>query len=110
MNGQNIADRYFAAMREQNLEVLLDLFSEDGVIVWPDGRAIEGKAAIREVYARLFQGPSNNPAPATLMLGPESFSVEVASRFDSGETRRTINVFRLGPDRLIVRMDSYRQG
>ncbi len=110
MTPQEIADRYFAAMREQHLEALLAMFGEDGLIVWPDGRRIEGKAAIRATYQRLFERPSNNPAPGSLMIGPESFSVEVASRFDSGETRRTTNVFRLTPDGLIARMDSYRQG
>jgi hypothetical protein len=106
---QDIADRYFAAMRTQDLTALLAVFDEAGIIVWPDGRRIEGKAAIREIYTHLFQNPSNNPAPGTLMIGPESFSVEVASRFDSGETRRTINVFRLTVGGLIARMDSYRQ-
>ena len=106
---QDLADRYFAAMRAQDLDALLSVFDQAGVIVWPDGRAIEGKPAIREVYARLFQNPSNNPAPGALMIGPESFAVEVTSRFDNGETRRTINVFRLAPNRLVARMDSYRQ-
>ena len=110
MTREEIADTYFAAMREQNLDKLLSVFADDGMIVWPDGRSIAGKAAISDVYTRLFQGPSNNPAPATLMIGPESFSVEVASRFDDGTTRRTINIFRLNDAGLIARMDSYRQG
>ena len=109
MTEQDIADRYFAAMRTQDLAALLAVFDESGVIVWPDGRTIEGTAAIRETYARLFQHPSNNPAPGAPMIGPESFAVEVASRFDSGETRRTTNVFRLAGNGLIARMDSYRQ-
>lgn len=110
MDPQQIADRYFPAMVAQDLQALLALFAEDGIIVWPDGRSIVGKAAIREIYARLFEGPSNNPAPGSLMLGPESFSVEVSSHFESGETRRTINVFRLSADGLVARMDSYKQG
>ena len=109
MTEQDIADRYFAAMRTQDLAALLAVFDELGVIVWPDGRTIEGTTAIRETYARLFQHPSNNPAPGAPMIGPESFAVEVASRFASGETRRTTNVFRLAANGLIVRMDSYRQ-
>lgn len=109
MSEQEIADRYFAAMRAQDLEALLKVFDEAGIIVWPDGRRIEGKTAIREIYARLFQNPSNNPEPGAPMIGPESFAVEVASRFDSGETRRTTNVFRLTERGLIARMDSYRQ-
>ena len=109
MSPQEIADRYFAAMREQNLEALLSVFDQAGIIVWPDGRRVEGSAAIRATYQQLFQHPSNNPAPGALMIGPDSFSVEVASRFDSGETRRTTNVFRLAANGLIARMDSYRQ-
>lgn len=109
MTEQDIADRYFAAMRTQDLDALLGVFDEGGVIVWPDGRTIEGKSAIRETYVRLFQHPSNNPVPGAPMIGPEAFAVEVASRFDSGETRRTTNVFRLAENGLIARMDSYRQ-
>ncbi len=109
MTEQEIADRYFAAMRAQDLEALVEVFDERGVIVWPDGRTIEGREAIRETYARLFQLPSNNPSPGSLMIGSESFAAEVASRFASGETRRTTNVFRLAASGLIVRMDSYRQ-
>lgn len=107
---QDIADRYFAAMRARDIEALLNLFEEDGLIIWPDGRRVEGKPAIRDIYSRLFQGPSNNPSPGALMIGPESFASEVSSRFDSGETRRTINIFRLSAHGLIARMDSYRQG
>jgi len=110
VTGQEIADRYFAAMRAQDLDALLALFDEAAVIVWPDGRAIEGKAAIREIYARMFQNPSNNPAPRTLMSGPDSFAVQVDSRLPDGTARRTINVFRRAPNGLIARMDSYRQG
>ena len=110
MPEQKIANRYFAAMRDQDLAALLALFDAAGVIVWPDGRTIAGKAAIAKVYAALFQHPSNNPEPGPVMIGPASFSTQVDSRFANGETRRTINVFRLGADGLITRMDSYRQG
>lgn len=109
MTPQELTDRYFEAMRRQDLDLLLSVFEAEGVLVWPDGRRIEGKAAMAETYARLFAHPSNNPAPGPLMIGPESVSTEVASRFDSGETRRTCNVFRFGPSGLIARMDSYRQ-
>lgn len=110
MTPQEIADRYFGAMRAQNLEALLALFAEDGVIVWPDGRAIEGKPAIREAYAGMFQHPGNNPAPGPLMVGQEGFSTQVESRLPNGEARRTINVFRIAADGLLARMDSYKQG
>lgn len=107
---QAIADRYFAAMRSQDLDALCDLFDAAGVIVWPDGRAIEGRLEIRAVYTQFFQQPPNNPEPGSVMIGPESFSTEVMSRFATGETRRTINIFRLAASGLIARMDSYRQG
>ena len=110
MAEQDVAHRYFAAMRVQDLEALLALFDEAGIIVWPDGRTIEGRTATREIYGRPFRAPSNNPAPGKLMIGPDSFAVEVFSRLDSGEARRTINVFRLNERGLIARMDCYRQG
>ena len=107
---RHLAQAYFAAMREQSLDALLALLAEDAVIVWPDGRAIEGRQSIAAAYERIFSGPSNNPDPGSIMLGPDSFSAEVTSRFPDGDTRRTINVFRLDTDGQIVRMDSYRQG
>jgi hypothetical protein len=106
---QEIAERYFAAMCAQDLEALLALFDEAGVIVWPDGRRIEGREAIRETYTWLFRNPTNNPVPGPLMLGPESFATEVHSRLPDGTERRTLNVFRLAPSGLVARMDSYRQ-
>ena len=109
MTPQDLTDRYFEAMRRQDLALLLSVMEEDAVLVWPDGRQVSGKAEIAAVYAKLFEHPSNNPAPGPLMVGPDSVSTEVASRFDSGETRRTCNVFRFGASGLVARMDSYRQ-
>jgi hypothetical protein len=110
MTPQEIADAYFPAMVQQDLEALLALFAEGATIVWPDGRAIQGKAAIREAYAAMFTRPTNNPAPGPLMVGPEGFSTQVRSRLPDGSERRTINVFRLSMDGLVARMDSYKQG
>ena len=107
---EHLADAYFSAMRDQSLDGLLALLGDDAMIVWPDGRAIEGKENIAAAYARIFSGPSNNPDRGDIMMGSNSFSAEVVSRFASGETRRTINVFRLGSDGRFARMDSYRQG
>ena len=110
MTPQEIADRYFAAMVQQDLEALLALFAEGATIVWPDGREITGKAAIREAYMAMFTRPTNNPAPGPLMVGPECFSTQVLSRLPDGRERRTLNVFRLGANALVARMDSYKQG
>jgi hypothetical protein len=109
MNSQDVANRYFAAMRAQDLETLVAVFEADGVIVWPDGQSFEGTAAIRAAYAAMFTGPSNSPSPGPLMLAPDRFSTEVHSRFPDGSERRTVNVFRVGENGLIARMDSYRQ-
>jgi hypothetical protein len=107
---QEISDRYFAAMRAQDLEALLALFAADGEIVWPNGTRLVGQDAIRQAYAGMFQRPGNNPAPGPLMIGPGCFSTEVLSRLPDGSERRTINVFTFGDDGLVTRMDSYRQG
>lgn len=110
MNAQDIADRYFGAMRGQDVEKLVGLFAEDGIIKWPDGREIAGHAAMRDVYASLFQAPTNNPQPGAFMLGPGCFSTEVHSRLPDGTERRTCNVFDVRADGLVTRMSSYRQG
>ncbi len=110
MHQHEVADRYFAAMRAQDVDALLAIFAEDGVLVWPDGRSINGHAAIRETYNTLFARSSNNPAPGPLMIGPGCFATEVHSRLPDGSERRTINVFHLRKDGLIARMSSYGQG
>lgn len=110
MAPQEIADAYFAAMRVQDIDGLLALFGEDGVIVWPDGREIAGHSAIREAYARIWQHPSNNPQPGPLLVAADCFACEVHSRLPDGSDRRTLNLFRIGVDGLVMRMDSYRQG
>jgi hypothetical protein len=107
---QDIADAYFAAMRAKDVDAFIALFAKDGVIVWPDGRRIEGHEAIRSTYVALFQHPSNNPSPGPLMTGPDCFATEVHSRFDDGTERRTTNVFVLAENGLVTRMSSYRQG
>ena len=110
MTMQDTTDRYFAAMRAQDLDAFLALFADAATIVWPDGRAVEGKAAIRAAYAQLFSMPSNNPAPGPVMAGPRCCAAEVRSRLPDGSERRTINVFAFGEDGLMTRMSSYRQG
>ena len=76
---------------------------------WDEGTE-SGVPNEQMAYAAMFTRPTNNPLPGPLMLGPESFSIEVQSRMPDGTGRRTINVFRLGADGLVARMDSYRQG
>ena len=110
MTFQEIADRYFAAMRAQDVEALLALFVDDGAIVWPNGQVITGHDAIRAAYAGLFARPSNNPEPGLLMTGLKCFSCEVHSQLPDGSERRTINVFSLDDTGLVARIASYRQG
>jgi hypothetical protein len=110
MTPQDVADRYFTAMREQSVDALLSLFAPDGLIVWPDGREIAGHADIRTAYEGMFTRPKNNPQPGPLMVGPDCFSTQVLSRLPDGSERRTINIFQLGTDGLVTRMDSYKQG
>lgn len=110
MNARDISDRYFAAMRAQDVDAFLALFADDAIIVWPDGRALAGREAIHAAYSRLFTLPSNKPAPGPLMMGPDCFATEVHSRLPDGSERRTINVFQTGANGLVVRMSSYRQG
>jgi hypothetical protein len=110
MNAQIIADRYFAAMRAQDLDAFLTLFADDASIVWPDGRAVTGIDEIGAAYTRLFANPSNNPQPGPIMSGANAFATEVHSRLPDGSERHTINVFHVGSDGLVTKMSSYRQG
>jgi hypothetical protein len=101
---------YFASMCAQDLEGFVALFADDGVIIWPDGRAIAGMDNIRAAYAQMFSAPSNTPSPGPIMFGGDCCATEVHSRLPDGNERRTTNVFHFGTDGLITKMSSYRLG
>ncbi len=111
MTPQDVADRYFTAMRTGSVAGLTILFAQEGAICWPDGTLLDGKDAIKAGYERLFANATTNPSSGRLMIADDRyFSVQVTTLLADGSARRTINVFQLNADGLIERLDSYRQG
>lgn len=59
----------FARVREGDLSVV-DLYAEDGVIVYGDGARAEGRDAIRAFYARAIEGIRPQPRVETILEAP----------------------------------------
>lgn len=65
---ENLSNRYMIAMDAGDLETVMDLWAEDGVMEWVFG-VEHGKAAIREALAGFVGGPA---ARATIREGDTS--------------------------------------
>jgi uncharacterized protein (TIGR02246 family) len=50
---RELVESYFAAERRRDVSAVLDHFNADAVVVLPDGRRLDGRAAIGEFYAQL---------------------------------------------------------
>jgi uncharacterized protein (TIGR02246 family) len=105
-----LAELYFAHMRQRDLEGLAALFTEDAVMLLPDGRELAGLTAIRGMYQYIFSGQAPSPTPLAVVAGAELVAVEIEARFEDGTSRRTANFFHLGADGRIVRLSVYRRG
>ena len=52
---RDLASRYAHCVWQKDVEGIVALFTEDGVMDTGEGRPIEGHAAIRKVYGRIFE-------------------------------------------------------
>lgn len=107
MEQPNLADRYFAAMRERNVAGLLSLFAADATVVFPDGRTVGGAGALRQWFTTLFTTAAPSPQPVAVVVGPRGIAVEIETRLAVGNVRRTANFFHLNSDGLIERLSVY---
>src|SRR3974377_2000454 len=76
VDGIELANRYFASIKDQDLDGLIAFFAEDATMNLPDGREFRGVAAIRAMYHSLFAAQSPSPRPVTavaraLALAPQ---------------------------------------
>jgi ketosteroid isomerase-like protein len=107
LENTNLVDRYFAHMRERNLEGLAKLFAEDATFTLPDGRELSGVAAIREMYTKLFAATPPSPMPLAVIAGPHGVATEIEARLPDGTVRRTANFFHVDSEGLIERLSVY---
>jgi uncharacterized protein (TIGR02246 family) len=51
---RNVVDRYFTAERRLDPDAVADCFTDDGVLVEPDGTRHTGRTAIKAFYQNLY--------------------------------------------------------
>jgi ketosteroid isomerase-like protein len=107
LENADLVDRYFAHMRERNLEGLANLFAEVATFTLPDGRELSGVAAIREMYAKLFAASPPSPLPLAVIAGPTGVAAEIEAHLPDGTVRRTANFFHFNGEGLIERVSVY---
>ncbi|GGN61277.1 hypothetical protein GCM10011349_43740 [Novosphingobium indicum] len=110
MNPTDLADRYFACIREKNIDGLAALYEDDATFILPDGRAFEGKSAIREMHLDVFAAGSPVPSPINKVVGQNSIAVEIEARLPDGTIRNTANFYELSSAGRIRRLSVYMRG
>jgi ketosteroid isomerase-like protein len=105
-----LVDRYFAHMRDRNLEGLAKLFAQDATFTLPDGRELSGVAAIHEMYSKLFAAMPPSPMPLAVIAGAHGVAAEIEARLPDGTVRRTANFFHFNSEGLIERLSVYARG
>lgn len=61
-------DAFVEAVRSWDVDGWSELFAEDGVMMAPSGRTVEGRRAFRELWARSFEGQTGrNPLDVTVL-------------------------------------------
>ena len=110
MDGTELANRYFAHIRDRNLDGLIAFFAEDATMKLPDGREFCGVAAIRAMYHSLFAAQSPSPNPVTVVAGAQQLATEIEAHLPNGTVRRTANFFLLDSQGRIKRLNIYARG
>lgn len=110
MNSSDLAERYFAHMRDRDLEGLTSIFDEDAVVILPDGREVTGLPAIRGMYQHIWGAGAPSPTPLATVAGPDGVAVEIEAKLPDGSVRRTANFFHIGAEGRIARLSIYKRG
>lgn len=110
MSPDDIAHRYFASVRERDIERFIALFAEDATFVLPDGRELSGAPAIREMELGVFASGAPTPIPGLMIVGVDAVAVEVKVRLPNDAVYCAASIFQLDGDGRIRRLSVYRQG
>ncbi len=102
-----VAQAFAAAINDGDATAALDLWLDDAVFVRPDGAALEGKAAIRDVLAALVENGTKMrvemdgchvAGPAAAAHGTLTFTVPRADAEPAEATSRFTAVYARGDD------------
>jgi len=110
MSPEDVANRYFAAIRAKDIDALMALYAEDATFTLPNGKSATGKAAIRETHLAVFAAGSPSPAPLATVVGENAIAVEIEARLPDGSVRNTANFYQLDEAGLIRRLGVYMRG
>lgn len=105
-----LTELYFSSVRNRDAEALAALFTEDAMMILPDGRELAGRAAIRGMYDYLFSTTAPSPTPIASVIGANAVATEIEARLPDGTIRRTANFFHLDGAGLIRRLSVYARG
>ncbi len=109
MNPKDVADRYVAAMRAQNVDDLMALYAEDATFVLPNGREFHGIVAIRAMHEGVLKTAAPRPTPRAMVVGDAAIAVEIEAQMPDGNSRRTANFYHLDNQGRIQRLSVYMQ-
>jgi uncharacterized protein (TIGR02246 family) len=96
---RELVESYFAAERRRDVSGVLEHFHDDAVVVLPDGRSLQGRAAIGEFYARVYAQLEELDVRVVSMLSEDGLTAvewEAVLVDQRGETQtlRGVNVVR----------------
>lgn len=110
MSPQDVADRYFEAVRNKDIDGLVALYADDGEITLPNGVQVAGKEAIRAFQSDVYARGAPYPTPGRLITGASEIAVEIKAKLPDGSVRSTANFFYLNAAGQIQRLSVYAQG
>lgn len=101
---------YYAAINAKDLDGVCALFADDAAFNLPDGRRVEGIAAIRQMYVGVFAQGGPQPQPVVIVPGKTHVAVEVTVTLANGTVLNMASFFALGAGGKFASVSVYRRG
>jgi uncharacterized protein (TIGR02246 family) len=104
---EEVAKAYFNAVRTKDLDAFGELFAEDAVFVFPDGKDYVGLPAIIEMERAAFANTGPSPTPRVMILGDKAVAGEADVELADGRVIQAANLFYLNDEGKIQRLSSF---
>ena len=101
---------YYAAINAKDLDGVCALFTDDAAFNLPDGRKVEGIAAIRAMYVNVFAAGGPQPQPITIVPAQTHVAAEVEVHLADGRVLAMASFFTLGEGGRFSNVSVYRRG
>lgn len=109
MTNEQLARAYYRAVNAAKIEPLLDLFTNDAVFTLPDGKTVEGRDALRQMYRNTFERAGPQPQPVRIVAGSDSVAVQVEVHLSGDRTLNMASFFEVEPSGKFSRVTVYRR-